>query len=481
MSLPQVSTLPNGLRIVTDQMDGVETASLGIWVDVGTRDEPAEINGVAHLLEHMAFKGTERRSARAIAEEIETVGGHLNAYTSREHTAYYARILKDDVPLAVDLLSDILQNSVFDAEELTRERTVILQEIGQALDTPDDLIFDHFQECAYPAQGLGRPVLGQEEIIRSIPREAIAGYMHEHYGASRMVLSAAGAVDHDMLVELAAARFGGLGDPPAIRPEAAHYVGGDRREEKDLEQVHLVLGFPSVGFDDPDYYAAQLLSTLVGGGMSSRLFQEIREKRGLVYTIYAFGAAYKDGGLFGIYAGTGGLSVRDERRYALSLLDTMLGGGMSSRLFQEIREKRGLVYTIYAFGAAYKDSGIFGIYAGTGEDEVEELMPVLCGSLVETADTLTEAEIARTRAQLKASLLMGLESSSSRAEHYANHMLIYGRPQASAEIVRQIEAVDQAAVARVARRIFAGAPTFTALGPIGKVEGFDRIARRLTP
>ena len=420
MSLPQVSTLPNGLRIVTDQMDGVETASLGIWVDVGTRDEPAEINGVAHLLEHMAFKGTERRSARAIAEEIETVGGHLNAYTSREHTAYYARILKDDVPLAVDLLSDILQNSVFDAEELTRERTVILQEIGQALDTPDDLIFDHFQECAYPAQGLGRPVLGQEEIIRSIPREAIAGYMHEHYGASRMVLSAAGAVDHDMLVELAAARFGGLGDPPAIRPEAAHYVGGDRREEKDLEQVHLVLGFPSVGFDDPDYYAAQLLSTLVGGGMSSRLFQEIREKRGLVYTIYAFGAAYKDGGLFGIYA-------------------------------------------------------------GTGEDEVEELMPVLCGSLVETADTLTEAEIARTRAQLKASLLMGLESSSSRAEHYANHMLIYGRPQASAEIVRQIEAVDQAAVARVARRIFAGAPTFTALGPIGKVEGFDRIARRLTP
>ena len=420
MSLPQVSTLPNGLRIVTDQMDGVETASLGIWVDVGTRDEPAEINGVAHLLEHMAFKGTERRSARAIAEEIETVGGHLNAYTSREHTAYYARILKDDVPLAVDLLSDILQNSVFDADELTRERTVILQEIGQALDTPDDLIFDHFQECAYPAQGLGRPVLGQEEIIRSIPREAIAGYMHEHYGASRMVLSAAGAVDHDMLVELAAARFGGLGDPPAIRPEAAHYVGGDRREEKDLEQVHLVLGFPSVGFDDPDYYAAQLLSTLVGGGMSSRLFQEIREKRGLVYTIYAFGAAYKDGGLFGIYA-------------------------------------------------------------GTGEDEVEELMPVLCGSLVETADTLTEAEIARTRAQLKASLLMGLESSSSRAEHYANHMLIYGRPQASAEIVRQIEAVDQAAVARVARRIFAGAPTFTALGPIGKVEDFDRIARRLIP
>ncbi len=160
MSIPEVSTLPNGLRIVTDRMDGVETASIGVWVDVGTRDEPAEINGVAHLLEHMAFKGTERRSARAIAEEIETVGGHLNAYTSREHTAYYARVLKGDVPLAVDILSDILQNSVFDAEELTRERTVILQEIGQALDTPDDLIFDQFQERAYPDPGLGRPLLG---------------------------------------------------------------------------------------------------------------------------------------------------------------------------------------------------------------------------------------------------------------------------------------------------------------------------------
>jgi len=420
MSLPQVSTLPNGLRIVTDRMEAVETASIGIWVDVGTRNEPAEINGVAHLLEHMAFKGTERRSARAIAEEIETVGGHLNAYTSREHTAYYARVLKDDVPLAVDLLSDILQHSVFDAEELQRERTVILQEIGQALDTPDDLIFDNFQERAYPDQGLGRPVLGQAEIIRTIERGAIADYMHTHYGASRMVLSAAGAVDHERIVELAAQRFGNLADQPAIPAEAARYVGGDRRDEKDLEQVHLVLGFPSVGYADPDYYASSVLSTLVGGGMSSRLFQEIREKRGLVYTIYAFGAAYEDGGLFGIYA-------------------------------------------------------------GTGEDEVSELMPVLCDELLKTADSLTEVEIARTRAQLKASLLMGLESSSSRAEHFANHMLIHGRPLSSAEIVAQIDAVDRASVARIARRIFSAAPTFTALGPIGKVESFDRIIGRLAP
>jgi predicted Zn-dependent peptidase len=420
MTEPQTSTLPNGLRIVTDRMAAVETASIGIWVDVGTRYEPAEINGVAHLLEHMAFKGTERRSARVIAEEIENVGGHLNAYTSREHTAYYARVLKADVPLAVDLLSDILQHSVFDAEELQRERTVILQEIGQALDTPDDVIFDNFQEQAYPDQGLGRPVLGQAEIIRTIERGTIAEYMQTHYGASRMVLSAAGAVDHERIVELAAERFGGLADKPIIKAETARYQGGDRRDEKDLEQVHLVLGFPSVGYADPDYYAASLLSTIVGGGMSSRLFQEIREKRGLVYTIYAFGAAYEDGGLFGVYA-------------------------------------------------------------GTGEDEVAELMPVLCDELVRTADSLTEAEIVRTRAQLKASLLMGLESSSSRAEHFANHLLIYGRPLSSAEIISQIDAVDRDAVARVARRIFAGPPTFTALGPIGNVEGFDRILGRLAP
>jgi predicted Zn-dependent peptidase len=418
MTKPRVTTLPNGMRVVTDRVSGVETAALGIWVDVGTRNEAAEINGVAHLLEHMAFKGTKRRSARGIAEEIENVGGHLNAYTSREHTAYYARVLKEDVPLAVDMLSDILQHSVFDAEELERERTVILQEIGQALDTPDDLIFDRFQERAFPDQGLGRPVLGQVEIIRSIKREAIAGYMHQHYGASRMVLSAAGAVDHDRVVELAAASFGALTDNPVARPERAAYIGGDQREEKDLEQVHLVLGFPSVGYADPDYYAASMLSTLVGGGMSSRLFQEIREKRGLVYTIYAFAASYEDGGLFGVYA-------------------------------------------------------------GTGEQEVVELMPVLCDELVKTADSLTEAEILRTRAQLKASLLMGLESSSSRAEHLASQMLIYGRPIPTAETVAKIDAVDRDTLARVARKIFSAPPTFTALGPIGRVESFEQIARRL--
>jgi len=414
----RVTTLANGLRVVSEEMPWVETVSLGVWVDVGTRNEPAAINGVAHLLEHMAFKGTERRSARLIAEEIENVGGHLNAYTSREQTAFYAKVLKEDVPLGVDILSDILQHSTFDAAELERERTVIIQEIGQAADTPDDVIFDRFQEQAYPDQAMGRPVLGEAEIIKTIGRDAVAGYMNQHYAADRMVLSAAGALDHDRLVELAQRHFTDL---PAYRGEpveAARYQGGDQREDKDLEQVHLVLGFPGVSYADDDYYTASTLSTILGGGMSSRLFQEIREKRGLVYTVYSFASSYADG-------------------------------------------------------------GIFGVYAGTGEDEVEELMPVLCDEIVKSADTMTEAEVARARAQLKASILMGLESTSARCEHVASQLLIYGRPIEARELVRKIDEVDLGAVRRLAKRIFAGAPTFTALGPIAKVEGFDRILDRL--
>ena len=414
----RVTTLDNGLRVVTEDMPWVETVSLGVWVDVGTRNEPAEINGVAHLLEHMAFKGTERRSARAIAEEIENVGGHLNAYTSREQTAFYAKVLKEDVPLGVDLLADILQHSTFDPDELERERTVIIQEIGQALDTPDDVIFDRFQERAYPDQAMGRPVLGEAEIIKTIGREAVAGYMNQHYAADRMVLSAAGALDHDRLVDLAQRSFTAL---PAYRGtpvEQARYQGGDLREDKDLEQVHLVLGFPGVSYADDDYYTASTLSTILGGGMSSRLFQEIREKRGLVYTVYSFASSYSDG-------------------------------------------------------------GVFGVYAGTGEDEVEELMPVLCDEIVKAADSMTEDEVARARAQLKASILMGLESTSARCEHVASQLLIYGRPIGTPELVRKIDEVDLGAVQRLARRIFSGAPTFTALGPIAKVKDFDWIVGRL--
>lgn len=414
----QVSTLANGLTVATDSMPTVETVSLGAWVGVGARHEPAAINGIAHLLEHMAFKGTERRSAYDIAQEIEAVGGHLNAYTSRESTAFYAKVLVEDTTLAVDLLADILQHPTFDAEELRRERAVVLQEIGQAHDTPDDDIFDRFQETAFPGQPLGRPVLGTAKIVGRIERDSLKAYMTGNYGAGTMVLAAAGKIEHERFADLAAGAFDAL---PAVAPRAAEagcYEGGDYREPRELEQVHVVLGFPSVGLLDAAYYAALVLSTLFGGGMSSRLFQEVREKRGLVYSIYSFLSAYRDGGLFGIYA-------------------------------------------------------------GTGEGEVGELIPVVCDQLTRLAGDIGEDEVARARAQLKASILMSLESTGARCEQAAQQILTYGRPLAVPEIVAKIEAVDAAAVAQVARAIASARPTLTALGPIGRVEPFDRVAARL--
>jgi predicted Zn-dependent peptidase len=416
--LIELSKLKNGLQIATDRVETVDTVSLGIWVDVGTRHEPAAINGVAHFLEHMAFKGTQRRTALAIAEEIEAVGGHLNAYTSRESTAFYAKVLKEDAPLALDILADILQHSTFEPEEMERERTVILQEIGQANDTPDDIIFDHFQECAYPDQAMGRPVLGRPEIIRRLEPGEVTAYLHDHYGARRMVLAAAGNLDHDRVAKLAEKL---LSEMPAERPattEPARYTGGERREERDLEQLHLVLGFPGLVLDDPDYYAGSVLTTAFGGGMSSRLFQEIREKRGLVYTIHCFGHSYRDGGLFGVYA-------------------------------------------------------------GTGEEEAAELVPALCEEVRKLDDGLNPVELARAKAQLKAGLLMSLESTSARCEQLAQHLLIHGTPFDAAYLVRRIEAVDDAAIRRVVARWRAGPPTLTALGPLSRLEDFDRVQARL--
>lgn len=413
----RVTRLANGLTVATDAMPAVETVSLGVWAAVGARNETEEINGVAHLLEHMAFKGTERRSARAIAEEIEAVGGHLNAYTSRENTAFYAKVLADDVPLAVDIVADILQNSVFDPEELARERTVVLQEIGQAEDTPDDIIFDHFQEAAYPAQPMGWPILGRAEIVQSLTRDAIGSYLRRHYAPERLILAAAGRIDHDRLVALASA-FDGLPKGGGQAAAPARYRGGEHREGRDLEQVHLVLGFAGIAYGDPDYYAASVYSMLLGGGMSSRLFQEVREKRGLVYSIYSFASSYTDGGLFGIYA-------------------------------------------------------------GTGESEVEELVPVVCDELVGVADTLNADEIARARAQLKAGILMARESTGSRCEQLAQQLLIYGRPLPPEEIVARIDAVGRGEVAGVARRILSSPPTLAAIGPIGRLEPLERIRRRL--
>ena len=411
--------LPGGLRLVTHRMDSVETVSLGVWVNVGTRHETPQINGISHLLEHMAFKGTERRSARAIAEEIENVGGHLNAYTSREFTAYHATVLKSDVGVAVDIVADILLKSVFDEEELARERAVIVQEIGQANDTPDDVIFDRFQETAFPDQPVGRPVLGTVDVVSTVPRSALLDYLATHYTAPRMVFAAAGNLDHDEMVDVVTRAFDGLTTTSGRAIEPAVYGGGDYRLTRDLEQVHVVLGFEGLKYEDPDYYA-------------------------------------------------------------LSVLSTLLGGGMSSRLFQEIREARGLAYSVYAFGASYADSGLFGVYAGTGEDEAAELVPVLCGELRKVRDAVGDDELHRARAQIKAGVLMSLESTASRCEQLARQIHVYGRPLPVDDIIARIDTVDAEAVTRVARRVLDTRPTLAALGPVSGVQSFDEVVSSLT-
>ncbi|MBL8658687.1 MAG: insulinase family protein [Rhodospirillales bacterium] len=414
----RVTTLANGLRVATDPVETVETTSVGVWVEAGSRFETAQINGVSHFLEHMVFKGTERRDARAIAEEIEAVGGHLNAHTSREYTAFFAKVLKEDLALAVDIIADILQEPRIDAVEFARERSVVLQEIMQSLDTPDDIIFDRFQETAFPAQPLGRPVLGSPRLIKGMPREAMLSYRQDHYGPSRLILAASGRVDHDALVAMAEKTFIRL--PPASDKtrRKAKYRGGDWRDDRDLEQVNFVLGFEGVGYQDPDFYA-------------------------------------------------------------LSMLSALLGGGMSSRLFQEVREKRGLVYSIYTFPASYSDIGVFGIYAGTGETEIEELVPIVCEELVKATTDIGDDELARARAQLKSSVLMSLESTSARCEQLARQLMVFGRPIPVAEAVARIDAVDTEAVLRAGRRLLASKPTAAALGPIGKLEPYERIVERL--
>lgn len=415
----ELTTLPNGLRIVTERMPGLASASVGVWVLAGGRHERLEQNGIAHFLEHMAFKGTKTRTALQIAEAIEDVGGYINAYTSREATAYYARVLKADVGLALDVISDIVLNSVFDPREIEVERHVILQEIGQALDTPDDIIFDWLQEAAYPDQAMGRTILGPSENIERFGREDFERFVAEHYGPDQMILSAAGAVDHAAIVKQAERLFGHLRPIGAPAVQLARWSGNERRELKDLEQVHFALAFEGPGYRDADLYTAQ------------------------------------------VYA-------------------TALGGGMSSRLFQKIREERGLCYSIFAQAGAYDDTGMITIYAGTSGAEVADLCGLTIDELKRAAEDMTEAEVARARAQMKAGMLMGLESPSSRAERMARNLAIWGRVPGLDEVSTLIDGVTVEAVRSYAGRMIAQDRTALALyGPAEAAPDLAGLRRRL--
>ena len=414
----RLTTLPNGFRIVTEHMPGLKSASIGVWVTAGGRHERPEQNGIAHFLEHMAFKGTKTRTSLQIAESIEDVGGYINAYTSREMTAYYARVLQDDVPLALDVISDIVLNPVFDPREIEVERHVILQEIGQALDTPDDVIFDWLQEASYPDQAFGRTILGPGERVSSFTRGDLTRFVGEHYGPDQMILSAAGGVDHDRIVAEARAIFGGLNPVGAALIQPAAFLGGERREVKDLEQVHFALAFEAPGYRAPDVYTAQ------------------------------------------VYA-------------------TALGGGMSSRLFQKIREERGLCYSIFAQSAAYEDTGQITLYAGTSEEEIGELTGLTLDELKRSSEDMSEAEVARARAQLKAGLLMGLESPSSRAERSARLLAIWGRVPDLDEAVAKIDAVSLGDVRSYAGALTQSRAALALYGPVSGAPGLEAIREGL--
>ena len=414
----RISTLANGMRVASEAMPHLESAAVGVWVRAGSRDEQADQHGIAHLLEHMAFKGTRSRSARAIAEEIENVGGEVNAATSTETTAFYARVLRRDVPLAVDILSDILTNATLDADELERESHVILQEIGAAADTPDDLVYDRFQEQAFADQALGRTILGTPQTVSGFRAADVRRYLEQHYRGPNMVLAAAGAVDHDALVRLAERRFGHFPAATDAAPEPGRYTGGETREVKDLQEAQILLGFPGRAYQERDFYASQFLSMV-------------------------------------------------------------LGGGMSSRLFQTVREERGLCYAIYAFHWGFADAGLFGVHAATGKEDVETLMPVILDELRRAGESISEAEVERARAQIGAGLLMSMESPAARAGQVARQLLLFGRVVDNAELMERLHAITPARLLDLAGRTFAGKPTLAALGPVDALMPGEAIARHL--
>ncbi len=419
MTSLKITTLSNGLRVVTDHVPSVDSVAVGVWVNAGARNEELKHNGAAHMVEHMLFKGTKRRNAQDIAEVIENVGGHINAYTSREITSYHIHLLKEDLPLALDVLSDIVQHSTMPEEEIKREREVILQEIGMCFDTPDDIIFDNYYETAYPDQSFGAPILGTNDIIKNMSRDTLMGFVKDNYTFDNMVICASGNLDHDDFIKDVEKKFNALPKVKYINKTLANYKGGEDRQSRDLEQSHIVLGFKGISRRADNYYDAQILASL-------------------------------------------------------------MGGGMSSRLFQEVRERRGLVYSIYSFHSAYSDDGQFIIYAGTSPNKLPELIPVICDEINKVGSTIKLEELERAKAQLRSSILMSRESMMSRADQNAKALLLHGNIRSSDEIIDMINAVNIGSLENISKQIFSKIPTLAALGSLNELEDFDMIKKRLS-
>jgi len=412
-----LTTLKNGLRVVTVERPQTETVSLGIWVNTGSACESADINGISHFVEHMVFKGTQKRNALQISEDIENVGGHTNAYTSREFTVFYAKMLKNDAELALDVLADLVMAPTFDSEEMIKEKEVVIQEIKQTNDDPSDIVFDYFQNTAFADQSVGRSILGPEDLVRSFDADKLREYMKHNYAAENIAVAAVGNINHDAFVKMVEMRMGSLREKTSYQKEKQLYTGGEFIKVRDIEQAQVLLGFNGV-----DYH--------------------------------------------------------HELYYPISIMSNILGGGMSSRLYQEIREKRGLVYTVYSFANSHTQSGLFGIYAGLNQEEIKNYLPVIGDEIKKIVnEPVSDKELDRVKVQLKANILMALESSSSTAEVIARQQLCHNRNIPIEEIVEKIEKVNKASVLAAAQYVFGSVPTYTLLGNLSKYPSYEDIAK----
>ncbi|WP_025772268.1 M16 family metallopeptidase [Thioalkalivibrio sp. HK1] len=416
-----LTELPNGLKVATHPMPHAKSLFVGVWVNAGARDERDSEAGIAHMLEHIAFKGTKSRTARDIAIEVENVGGDMNAHTGREETAYHMRLLPEHLDMGIDILADILTNPTMPEDEIERERGVIIQEIGQALDEPDDLLHDLFARAAYGEHTLGRPILGSVDNIKAFSRDDLTGFMNRHYGSGQMLVVASGAVDHEDFVRRVEAKLGGLENAENAERITPKWHGGRSIEARDhLEQMHILVGLPA----------------------------------------------------FGAY---------DERRYALSLFSTILGGGMSSRLFQEVREKRGLCYTIFSYPDLYSDSGHFSIYSGTSAEQVNEMLAVTAEQIVDLADGVSADELERVKTQVRSSMVMSRESVQACGRSLAGQILRLGEPQDDSEILNKYAAVSLADIKSIAADLInGGPPTIAAIGPKADIMSNETFADLLT-
>lgn len=412
-----LTKLSNNLRIITESRPHTETVSLGIWINTGSAYETAENNGISHFVEHMVFKGTASRDAKQISEDIENVGGITNAYTSREFTVFYAKMLKNDIELAADVLCEFISAPTFKSEEMQKEKDVVIQEIKQTNDDPSDIVFDYFQETAFSGQPLGFCILGPVEKVRSFTADDLRNYMQTNYAAENIVISAVGNLQHEKFVDIIKQRLSDLRTKTSFKPERQTYTGGEFIKKRDVEQTQLLLGFPGVDYHDDKYYQTTILSTL-------------------------------------------------------------LGGGMSSRLFQEIREKHGLVYSVYSFPNFHTQTGLFGIYAGLNQEDVAKCLPYIADEIKKiTNEYVGERELNRVKVQLKANMMMSLESSSSTAEIYARQQLIHNRTIPSDEIIRKIDAVDKEDIMAMAQQIFSGKMTYTLLGNLQKYPDYAAVEK----